>query len=179
MTALLILFTNAGVLMASEVNVYSYRQPDLIKPLTDKFTQQTGIKVNVAYLKKGMIERMKAEGKRSPADVVLTVDISRLAGIVSENLTQPVQSSSLSKNVPELYRDPDNHWFGLTTRARIVYASKDRVSDGEIETYEELADPNGLAEYVPVQGQMLTMLPSLRRLYIISERPQLKNGWRA
>lgn len=141
MTALLILFTNAGVLMASEVNVYSYRQPDLIKPLTDKFTQQTGIKVNVAYLKKGMIERMKAEGKRSPADVVLTVDISRLAGIVSENLTQPVQSSSLSENVPELYRDPDNHWFGLTTRARIVYASKDRVSDGEIETYEELADP--------------------------------------
>ena len=141
MTALLILFTNAGVLMASEVNVYSYRQPDLIKPLTDKFTQQTGIKVNVAYLKKGMIERMKAEGKRSPADVVLTVDISRLAGIVSENLTQPVQSNSLSENVPELYRDPDNHWFGLTTRARIVYASKDRVSDGEIETYEELADP--------------------------------------
>ena len=71
---------------------------------------------------------------------MLTVDISRLAGIVSENLTQPVQSSSLSENVPELYRDPDNHWFGLTTRARIVYASKDRVSDGEIETYEELAD---------------------------------------
>ena len=102
MTALLILFTNAGVLMASEVNVYSYRQPDLIKPLTDKFTQQTGITVNVAYLKKGMIERMKAEGKRSPADVVLTVDISRLAGIVSENLTQPVHSSSLSENVAEL-----------------------------------------------------------------------------
>lgn len=139
-TILLIILTKAGPLMASEVNLYSYRQPELIKPLTDKFTQQTGIKVNVAYLKKGMIERMTAEGKRSPADVILTVDISRLAGIVSQNLTQPILSSSLTKNVPELYRDPDNHWFGLTTRARIIYASKDRVSNGEIDTYEDLAD---------------------------------------
>ncbi|MCH1413032.1 MAG: Fe(3+) ABC transporter substrate-binding protein [Rhodobacteraceae bacterium] len=139
-TILLIILTKAGPLMASEVNLYSYRQPELIKPLTDKFTQQTGIKVNVAYLKKGMIERMTAEGKRSPADVILTVDISRLAGIVSQNLTQPILSSSLTKNVPELYRDPDNHWFGLTTRARIIYASKNRVSNGEIDTYEDLAD---------------------------------------
>ena len=139
-TILLIILTKAGPLMASEVNLYSYRQLELIKPITDKFTQQTGIKVNVAYLKKGMIERMTAEGKRSPADVILTVDISRLAGIVSQNLTQPILSSSLTKNVPELYRDPDNHWFGLTTRARIIYASKDRVSNGEIDTYEDLAD---------------------------------------
>lgn len=131
----------AAPVLAEEVNIYSYRQPELIKPLTDAFTDETGIKVNVAYLKKGMIERMQAEGKRSPADLVLTVDISRLAGVVNAGLTQPVTSEQLNANVPAIYRDPENHWFGLTTRARIVYASKDRVADGEITTYEDLADP--------------------------------------
>ncbi len=127
--------------VAEEVNVYSYRQPELIKPLTDAFTAETGIKVNVAYLKKGMIERLQAEGARSPADVILTVDISRLAGVVNAGLTQPVESETLAANVPAQYRDPENHWYGLTTRARIVYASKDRVADGEVTTYEDLADP--------------------------------------
>lgn len=137
-TLALALMTAAPAL-ADEVNVYSYRQPELIAPLTDAFTQATGIEVNVAYLQKGMVERMKAEGQRSPADLVFTVDISRLASVVNEGLTQPVESSALTDNVPETYRDPDGHWYGLTTRARIVYASKDRVADGEITTYEDLA----------------------------------------
>lgn len=137
-TLALALMTAAPAL-ADEVNVYSYRQPELIAPLTDAFTQTTGIEVNVAYLQKGMVERMKAEGRRSPADLVFTVDISRLASVVNEGLTQPVESSALTDNVPETYRDPDGHWYGLTTRARIVYASKDRVADGEITTYEDLA----------------------------------------
>lgn len=136
-----LLILGAAPVFGSEINIYSYRQPFLIQPLTDAFTEQTGIKVNVAYLRKGMIERMKAEGKRSPADVVLTVDISRLAAVVEANLTQPVLNKTLEKNIPTIYRDPDNHWFGLTTRARIVYASKDKVPDGEVTTYENLADP--------------------------------------
>ena len=136
-----LLMLGAAPVFGSEINIYSYRQPFLIQPLTDAFTEQTGIKVNVAYLRKGMIERMKAEGKRSPADVVLTVDISRLAAVVEANLTQPVLNKTLEKNIPTIYRDPDNHWFGLTTRARIIYASKDKVSDGEVTTYENLADP--------------------------------------
>ena len=136
-----LLILGAAPVFGSEINIYSYRQPFLIQPLTDAFTEQTGIKVNIAYLRKGMIERMKAEGKRSPADVVLTVDISRLAAVVEANLTQPVLNKTLEKNIPTIYRDPDNHWFGLTTRARIIYASKDKVSDGEVTTYENLADP--------------------------------------
>ena len=136
-----LLIFGAAPVFGSEINIYSYRQPFLIQPLTDAFTEQTGIKVNVAYLRKGMIERMKAEGKRSPADVVLTVDISRLAAVVEANLTQPVLNKTLEKNIPTIYRDPDNHWFGLTTRARIIYASKDKVPDGEVTTYENLADP--------------------------------------
>ena len=128
-------------IFASEVNIYSYRQPFLIEPLTSAFTDKTGIKVNIVYLRKGMIERMKAEGKRSPADVVLTVDISRLSALVDAGLTQQVVSQPLSTNVPEKYRDPAGHWFGLTTRARIIYVSKERVRTGEIKSYEDLADP--------------------------------------
>jgi iron(III) transport system substrate-binding protein len=133
--------STAAPAMAAEVNVYSNRQPELLAPLTDAFTAETGIKVNVAFLAKGMVERLQAEGKRSPADVLLTVDISRLAAVVAAGLTQPVVSETLQANVPAEYRDPENHWWGLTTRARIVYASKDRVAEGEVTTYEDLADP--------------------------------------
>ncbi|MWD26126.1 extracellular solute-binding protein [Aquicoccus sp. SCR17] len=133
--------TTATTAMAQEVNVYSYRQPYLIKPLTDAFTEKTGIDVNVAFLDKGMVERLKAEGDRSPADVVLTVDISRLDAVVEAGLTQPVESEVVEQNVPAKYRDPEGRWIGLTTRARIVYASKDRVDPSEITTYEDLADP--------------------------------------
>ena len=131
----------SSTIFASEVNIYSYRQPFLIEPLTTAFTDKTGIKVNIVYLRKGMIERMKAEAKRSPADVVLTVDISRLSALVEAGLTQQVVSQTLSTNVPEKYRDPAGHWFGLTTRARIIYVSKERVRSGEIKIYEDLADP--------------------------------------
>ena len=127
--------------VAQEVNLYSYRQPELLAPLTDAFTEETGIKVNVAHLDKGMVERLEAEGDRSPADLVFTVDISRLSAVVEAGLTQPVTSDVLTENVPSTYHDPDGHWWGLTTRARIVYASKDRVADGEVTTYEDLADP--------------------------------------
>ena len=139
--ALAALMTAFPALAAEEVNVYSYRQPELIKPLTDAFTGKTGIKVNTVFLRKGLIERLKAEGKRSPADLVFTVDISRLAGIVREGLTQAVDSPVLQQNIPAAMRDAGNQWFGLTARARVVYASRDRVKDGEVTTYEDLADP--------------------------------------
>ena len=126
--------------LADEVNIYSHRQPELIQPLMDAFTAETGIDVNVAFLEKGMIERLKAEGRRSPADLVMTVDISRLAAVVNEGLTQSVESDVLAQNIPADLRDPGNEWFGLTTRARIVYASKDRVNPAEVTTYEDLAD---------------------------------------
>ena len=85
----------APAVASEEVNVYSYRQPELIKPLTDAFTDQSGIKVNVVFLAKGLIERLKSEGRRSPADLIFTVDISRLAGVVDADLTQPVESEVL------------------------------------------------------------------------------------
>jgi iron(III) transport system substrate-binding protein len=124
---------------AQEINVYSHRQPELIQPLVDAFTAETGIAVNVAFVDKGMAERLQAEGDRSPADLVLTVDIARLMQIVEADVVQPVQSDVLEANIPAELRDPGDKWFGLTTRARIVYASKDRVAPGEVTTYEDLA----------------------------------------
>ncbi|WP_273509482.1 Fe(3+) ABC transporter substrate-binding protein [Planktotalea frisia] len=141
LTTLIAASTLAAPAFADEVNIYSYRQPELIKPLTDAFTAQTGVKVNVAFLAKGMIERLAAEGDRSPADLVFTVDIARLSAVVEGGFTAPVESDVLDANVPENLRDPDGHWFGLTTRARIIYASKERVADGEVTTYEDLASP--------------------------------------
>ncbi len=131
----------ASPAIADEVNVYSHRQPELIQPLLDAFTRETGIAVNVAYVDKGMAERLQAEGARSPADLVLTVDIARLTQVVDAGVIQPVDSAVLDSDIPAAFRDPGKQWFGLTTRARVVYASKDRVKDGEVTTYEDLADP--------------------------------------
>jgi len=130
-----------GSFAGGTVNVYSYRQPDLVKPVFDAFTKKTGIEVKVAFLNKGLLERLEAEGKRSPADIVLTVDIARLQSLVNAGVTQAVISPILTANIPAPYRSPDNQWFGLTSRARAVFAAKDRVNPSEITTYEALADP--------------------------------------
>lgn len=123
-----------------EVNVYSYRQPFLVQPLFDAFEKETGIKVNVIFASKGLIERMAEEGQSSPADVLLTVDIGRLNQAVTAGVAQAVKSDIIEANIPAEFRDEEGRWFGLTTRARVVYASKERVSQDSI-TYEELADP--------------------------------------
>lgn len=135
------LLTATALPATAEVNVYSYRQPELIQPLVDAFTAETGIEVNIAFLNKGLTERLQAEGKRTPADVILTADVQHLAEAVDAGVTQPVESAALAANVPAAFRDPGNQWFGLTSRARIVYASRDRVAPGEVTTYEDLADP--------------------------------------
>ena len=140
-TLTLATLTLATPLLAAEVNVYSFRQPELVQPLFDAFTAATGITVNVAFVEKGLVERLVAEGDRSPADLVMTVDISRLAQLVDAGVTQSVDSATLTANIPAAYRDPGNQWFGLTTRARVIYASRDRVADGAVTTYEGLADP--------------------------------------
>ncbi|MFB2532288.1 Fe(3+) ABC transporter substrate-binding protein [Paracoccus sp. p4-l81] len=129
----------AAPAMAEEINIYSHRQPELIQPLLDAFTKETGITANIAFVDKGMVERLQAEGDRSPADIVLTVDIARLTQVVDAGVTQPVSDDVLTAAIPAELRG--DNWFGLTTRARIVYASKDRVADGEVTSYEDLADP--------------------------------------
>lgn len=129
-------------LKAGEVNVYSYRQPFLVQPLFDAFTEQSGVKVNVLFANKGLVERLRQEGANSPADLIFTVDIGRLSEVYDAKLTQPVVSTALEAAIPDIYREPEGHWYGLTRRARIIYASKDRISPEDApKTYEELADP--------------------------------------
>ncbi|ABR59185.1 extracellular solute-binding protein [Sinorhizobium medicae] len=135
-----------------EVNIYSYRQPELIQPLLDAFTKETGITTNVLFLDKGLVERIQAEGANSPADVILTVDISRLTEAKDAGVTQPVVNETINKDIPEHFRDPDGNWFGLTTRGRVVYASKERVAQDEI-TYEDLADPKWKGKICTRDGQ--------------------------
>lgn len=124
-----------------EVNVYSYRQPFLIEPFLEEFTAETGIEVNVLFANQGLIERLKREGRNSPADVILTVDIGRLQELVDEGVTQPIDDETIAANIPEQYFGADNQWVGLTSRARILYTSTERMEPDEIESYEDLADP--------------------------------------
>ncbi|MDG1116693.1 MAG: extracellular solute-binding protein [Flavimaricola sp.] len=143
MTLRSIFLATAAVAVAApalaDVNIYTTRQPELIQPVMDAFTAQTGIAVNLAFVESGIVERLKAEGRRSPADLVMTVDIASLQQIVEADVVQPVENDVVTAAIPAELRSPDNLWFGLTTRARIVYASRDRVADGEVTTYEDLA----------------------------------------
>src|SRR6186713_392718 len=135
-----------------EVNVYTYRETKLVQPLFDAFTKDTGIKVNVVSASSGLEQRMKAEGANSPADVLLTVDLGRLDDAVQAGVTQPIKSVVIDEIVAPQYRDPDGQWAGISMRARVIYASKDRVKQQAI-TYEELADPKWKGKICIRSGQ--------------------------
>lgn len=125
---------------ASELNIYSHRQPFLIQPFLDAYTKKTGTKLNVVYASKGLAQRLKAEGVNSPADIVLTVDIARLSNYSDLDLLAPIESEVLQENVPSHLRDPKNRWFAFSKRARVIAVSK-RASDiADLTRYEDLAD---------------------------------------
>lgn len=146
------LCTAAPALAQEEVNIYSYREPKLIEPLLKDFTAKTGIKPNVVFATSGLVERLAAEGKNSPADILLTNEFGLLVQATGAGVTQPVKSAVIEKQIPAELRDPAGHWVGLTRRARIVYASKERVKQDSI-TYEELADPKWRGKICSRSGQ--------------------------
>lgn len=125
---------------AGQVDVYSYRQPYLMEPLFEAFTEQTGIAVNMVYAKAGLLERLKAEGEAGPADMFLTADLPRLVEVQEAGFAAPVMTETLSANIPAQYHQEDGKWWGLTQRARVVYASRERVPEGELTSYLGLAD---------------------------------------
>jgi iron(III) transport system substrate-binding protein len=134
------------------VNIYSAREPALIDPLLKAFAAKTGIKVNSVFLTAGLTERVAAEGTLSPADLILTVDVARLTEAKDAGITQAVSLPALAANVPAAYRDSDGHWYGLTMRSRVIYASKERVKQDTI-TYEDLADPKWKGKICTRSGQ--------------------------
>jgi iron(III) transport system substrate-binding protein len=135
-----------------EVNIYSTREPKLMEPLLKAYTAQTGIKTNIIFASNGLIERMAAEGRNSPADVLLTNEFGLLVQAVEAGVTQGVASTELEAAIPANLRDPAGHWFGLTKRARVAYVSRERVKQPTL-TYEELADPKWKGKICIRSGQ--------------------------
>lgn len=135
-------FAIATPALTNEINVYSARKEQLIKPLLTAFSNDTGIKVNLQTGKDdALLERIKREGTNSPADLILTADAGRLYRAAQMGILQPVQSSKINAAVPANFRDPSNQWFGLSSRARVIFYNKDKVKPSELSTYEDLADP--------------------------------------
>jgi iron(III) transport system substrate-binding protein len=128
----------AAATAAQDVNLYTTREPGLIQPLLDAFAAETGIEVNSIFVRDGLAERVAAEGRRSPADLLMTVDFGNLIDLVEQELTQPVDSAVLNAAVPANLRGEDGQWYALSMRARVVYASRDLDLDSI--TYEQLAD---------------------------------------
>lgn len=142
LAALLFSVVSLSGLAADEVVVYSARAEQLIKPMFDAFTRQTGVPVNFITDKEGpLMERLKAEGVNTPADVLLTVDAGNLWQAANEGLLQPVQSKVLDENIPPHLKDPQNRWFGLSVRARTIVYNTQKLKPADLTTYEDLASP--------------------------------------
>ena len=150
--AALVLPVGAGAARAADVNIYTSRQPELIQPVLDAFTKSTGLSTATIFIDKGLEERIAAEGANSPADLIMTVDIGRLDAAKQAGVVQPIESATLQKNIPTAYRDKAKEWFGLTARARVVYASKERV-DADAISYAELAGPQWKGRLCTRSGQ--------------------------
>jgi iron(III) transport system substrate-binding protein len=132
----------APALSADEVNIYSSRKEELIKPLLDRFTAETGIQVNLVTGKEdALIQRLKSEGANSPADLLITTDAGNLYRAKEAKVTQPIDSETLTAAVPATYRDPAGHWVGLTVRARPLMYVKGKTDPAILSTYEALAEP--------------------------------------
>ena len=138
LASLLTLIVTAPI--SAQINLYTHRHYDSDKILFEKFTKETGIKINVI---KGsadqLIQRIISEGKNSPADILLTVDAGRLHRAKEAGVLQSINSKTINKNVPSEMRDPDGFWYGLTVRARVIVYAKDRINSNELSTYEDLA----------------------------------------
>ena len=131
----------SNVANAESLNIYSHRQPYLLKPFIDAYTKKTGGKLNVVYSSKGLAQRLAAEGVNSPADLILTVDIARLYRYEDLNLLAKLDSKILNEKIPPYLRSKNNTWFGLSKRTRAIAVSKERINSGDVLRYEDLADP--------------------------------------
>ena len=130
------------VLADGEVNIYSARKEDLIKPLLDDFSKQTGVAVNLVTGKEeSLLQRLQSEGANTPADVLLTSDAGRLSAARKAGVLQAVKSETLTAHIPASYRDPEGYWYGLSVRARPIIYAQERVKPAELSTYEDLAAP--------------------------------------
>ena len=159
-----------------EVNIYSSRHYDTDARLYSDFTEATGIKVNLIEGKEEeLIERMKAEGANSPADVFITADAGRLWRADQMGLLSPVESEVLEERIPESLRHPDGHWFGISKRARVIFYDKEKVSEPP-QTYAALADPKYKGMVCTRTGSNIYML-SLLGAYVANNGDEAAKQW--
>ncbi|MFT5394972.1 MAG: iron(III) transport system substrate-binding protein [Gammaproteobacteria bacterium] len=138
---LLLILIQFQLVAAAEVNIYSARKEALIKPLLDQFNKETGIAVNIVTGKADtLLKRLEVEGRNTPADLLLTVDVARLIRAKEKGLFQQIDSKLLNKVIPENYRDDDKQWFGLSLRSRVIIYAPDRVNESDLDSYIDLAD---------------------------------------
>lgn len=139
--ALLMAIISNGAALAESLGIYTHRQPFLLEPILEAYTKKTGVEFQTVYAPKGLAARLKAEGERTEADLVLTVDISRIKELADTGLLAPLASDILNKHVPSYLRDANDRWTALSLRARIIAVSKERVGKQAITTIEDLASP--------------------------------------
>ncbi len=126
---------------ATELVVYSARNEQYIKPLFDAYTKETGTTIKFITDKEGVLmQRIKAEGVNTPADMLITVDAGNLWEAAKEDLLRPIASPVLQANIPASLRDPGNQWFGLSVRARTIFYNTQKVKPADLSTYEDLGD---------------------------------------
>jgi iron(III) transport system substrate-binding protein len=177
-----LIFAFSGVeLFAEELVVYSARKKSLTKRPFNSFSVNTGINIKLVTGEIGeLLEKLKDEGENSPADILITVDAGSLWKATQAGLFQPIDSETLIKNIPEHLRDPKNHWFGLSKRARTIVYSSERVQPSELSTYESLAEPKWndrlcLRTSKKVYNQSLTAM--MIESYGINETEKIIKGW--
>ena len=165
---------SSPVVAQDAVNLYTTREPGLVRPLLEAFTKETSVKVNTVFVKQGLAERVAAEGDRSPADVLMDVDIGAVLDMVNKGVTQPVSSAVLEKAIPANLRDPKGQWFALSMRARTAYVSK-KLNLKAI-GYEDLADPKYKGKVCTRSGQH-PYNTALIAAYIAHYGPEKAEAW--
>jgi iron(III) transport system substrate-binding protein len=136
---------------AAEINIYTTREAGLIEPIIAQYEAKTGVIINVVFMKDGMAERVQAEGGSSPADLMMAVDVGNLIDLTEKGLTQPIDSAALKAAIPPALRAADDQWFGLSWRARVLYAAKELGLKSF--NYENLADPQWQGKICIRSGQ--------------------------
>lgn len=162
---------------AGEVNLYSSRHYNTDERLYANFTKATGIKINrIEADADPLIQRMKAEGDKSPADVFISVDAGRIEAARQQGLLQPIRSDVLEKAIPAHLRDPEGYWFGFSKRARVIVYSKDRVKRDQLSTYESLADPKWKGK-IAIRSSTYIYNQSLTGSILAALGPEKTEAW--
>ena len=166
---------------ADELTIYTSRQPQLIEPIVEKFSLETGIKVNfLSGNAQELMERIDVEGDNSPADIFMTVDAGVLWQAAERDIFSSTNSKILEENIPSYLRDPENKWFGLSKRARTIVYSNDQFDDNDFSTYEDLADPKWKGKLCLRTSKKVynrSLMASMIDAYGFEKAKEVVTGW--